>query len=70
MQVYEEGIARRMTWKSGDEEDIKKALEFFMKVTRQGWLATVKKDSGYKRVLEFKPEYLELWFIPIVEGGL
>jgi hypothetical protein len=68
MEIYEEGITKKLTWQSGDEEDVNRALEFFTKLTRQGWLA-VKKNGGYKRVLEFRPEYGELWFMPIVEGG-
>ena len=68
MEVYEEGITKKLTWQSEDEEDVNRALEFFRKLTRQGWLA-VKKNDEYKRVLEFRPEYGELWFMPIVEGG-
>lgn len=68
MEASEEGRMKRLTWDSESEGDINKALEFFMKLTRQGWLA-VKKNGEYKRVLKFKPEYRELWFIPIAEGG-
>ena len=68
MEVHEEGIARKMTWKSEDEDDVTKALQFYMKLTRQGWLAA-RKNREYHRVLEFKPEFGELWFIPITEGG-
>jgi hypothetical protein len=68
MEVYQEGITKRLTWKSEDKGDVNRALEFFMTLTRQGWLA-VKKNGEYKRVLEFKPEYGELYFMPIVQGG-
>ena len=69
MKVLEEGIAKKISWTTDDNEDVSKARSFFVELTRQGWLA-VKKNGDYKRVLEFKPEYGELMFIPLVEGGM
>jgi hypothetical protein len=68
MIIYEEGITRRLTWNREDKEDVKKAMEFFTNITKQGWLA-VKKGDGYERILEFKSQDGEICFIPIVEGG-
>jgi len=68
MKASKEGARIRLTWESGDEEDVERAKELFMKLTRQGWLAA-RRDGEYRRVLEFRPEYGELWFIPISEGG-
>jgi len=69
VKVLEEGIAKKISWTTDDNEDVSKARSFFVELTRQGWLA-VKKNGDYKRVLEFKPEYGELMFIPLVEGGM
>lgn len=68
MRASRRGERLKLTWQSEDEEDVEKAREFFMKQTRQGWLAT-RRDGECRRVLEFKPEYRELWFIPLSEGG-
>jgi len=54
----------------GDAEDVEKARMFFMKLTNQGWLAVSSARKGKpRRILEFKPEYGELCFIPLSEGG-
>ncbi len=68
MNVTEEGKHVHITWRSDDEKDVERAEEFFAKFAKQFWIAA-KKDSGYRRVIEFKPEYGELWFFPLVEGG-
>jgi len=68
MKVSKEGSRIRLTWVCEDGEDVERARELFMKFTRQGWLAA-RRDGEYKRVLEFRPDYGELWFIPISEGG-
>lgn len=68
MNVSEEGTGVHITWRSDDEEDVRKAREFFAKLARQYWIAA-RKDGGYKRVFEFEPEYGQLWFFPITEGG-
>jgi hypothetical protein len=49
------------------ENDVNKARGF-VELTRQGWLA-VKENGECKRIFEFNPEYGELLFIPLVEGG-
>lgn len=69
MKITQEGITTRLAWVIEDEEDVKSANEFFLKLTRQGWLAVRREIDGYKRILEFKPQYGELLFLPIVEGG-
>ena len=68
MKVSEENTRIRLTWETDNVEDIEKARDFFSGLTRQGWLA-VRSDGESKRVLDFRPEYGELWFIPIAEGG-
>jgi hypothetical protein len=68
MRVFKEGIRIRIIWESSDEEDVEKARDFFTKLTRQGWL-TATYDGEYRRILDFKTDYGELWFIPISEGG-
>jgi hypothetical protein len=68
MDVFEEGNRIRISWERTDEEDVNKAREFFEKLTRQSWIAASKQQE-YRRILEFKSEYGELWFIPISEGG-
>jgi len=68
MKVEKEGVRIRVTWESQNEEDVRKAGEFFANLTKQGWLAA-RKNGEYRRVLEFTPKYGELWYIPIAEGG-
>ena len=68
MNTSREGARIRLIWERGDGEDVEKARAFFVKLTRQGWLAA-RRDGEYKRVLEFKSDYGELWFIPLSEGG-
>jgi hypothetical protein len=68
MNVCEEGTQVHIAWRSDDEEDVRKAEQFFTKLARQCWIV-VKKDGEFKRVFEFKAAYEELWFFPIVEGG-
>jgi len=68
VKVSEEGTRIKIMWRSDDSEDIERAQAFFLKLTRQGWLA-VKINSELRRILEFKPDYGELLFIPLIEGG-
>lgn len=68
MKVTEEGSRKRITWDRNDARDVAEARDFFTKLTRQGWLAATREGT-FKRALDFKPEYSELWFIPISEGG-
>jgi len=60
-----------LAWERDDAGDIEKAKTFFTKLTRQGWFAvSVSRDkSKLRRILEFKPEYGKLCFIPLSEGG-
>ena len=71
LNVSREGKKTRLTWEKTDPEDVEKARTFFTKLTRQGWLAVpVSRRTGeVKRILEFKPEYGELCFMPLSEGG-
>lgn len=68
MNVREDGKRVHIIWRTDDEEDVRKAKELFAKLASQFWIAA-KKNGGYKRVLEFNPEYKELWFFPLAEGG-
>jgi len=68
MNVSEEGTCVHITWRSDDEEDVRKAREFFANLARQCWIAA-KKNGEYERIFEFEPEYGQLWFFPITEGG-
>lgn len=68
MKVSREGAKIILEWSVEDDEDVKKAREFFIKLTRQGWFAAVH-DGIFRRVLEFREEYGKLWFIPLSEGG-
>jgi hypothetical protein len=68
MQTLRVGSRIRLTWESSNGRDVNEAREFFSRQTRQGWLAA-RRNSEYKRVLEFNPEHGELWFIPLSEGG-
>lgn len=68
MQVHEEGTRIRLTWETENEDDVEKARDHFTKLTRQCWVAA-RKNGELRRILEFKPEYGELWFIHISEGG-
>lgn len=70
MHVSEEGTKIILAWVRGDAEDVEKARMFFTKLTNQGWLAVSSARKGKpRRILEFKPEYGELCFIPLSEGG-
>jgi len=71
MNTSKEGTKIILAWERDDAEDIEKAKTFFAKLTRQGWFAVpVSGDkSKLRRILEFKPEYGKLCFIPLSEGG-
>ena len=71
MNASKEGTKIILAWERDDAEDIEKAKTFFTKLTRQGWFAAcVSRDkSKLRRILEFKPEYGKLCFIPLSEGG-
>ncbi|MGD0331279.1 MAG: hypothetical protein ABSB40_12690 [Nitrososphaeria archaeon] len=68
MKTSKEGSKIKLMWKSSDPEDVDKAKVFFTNLTRQGWFAATCADK-LERVLEFKPGYKELFFIPPSEGG-
>jgi len=68
VNVSKVGSEILLTWENEDAEDVEKAREFFIKLAKQGWLAA-RRNSGFQRILEFEPEYGELWFIPLSEGG-
>jgi len=68
MDILKEGTKIVLTWRIKDAEDVEAAKGFFTKLTKQGWLAA-RRDGELRRILEFKPEYGELWFIPLSEGG-
>ena len=68
MKVSERGGGILLTWNKDDIKDVEKAKVFFDKQTKQGWLA-LKRNHEFQRILEFKPEYRELRFIPLSEGG-
>ena len=68
MEITKDGMLIKLSWDSGDKGDVEKAMNFFLKLTRQGWLAA-RRDDDFRRVLDFDPNYGELWFIPISEGG-
>lgn len=68
LNVSKKGIITVLTWERKDPEDVRRAREFFMKLTKQGWFAAAH-NRELRRVLEFSPEYQELWFIPVIEGG-
>ena len=71
MNISKEGTKIVLTWEREDAEDVEEARTFFTKLTRQGWFAVpVSRDKGkLGRILEFEPEYGELCFIPLSEGG-
>jgi len=71
LKISKEGTKIILTWEREDAEDVEKAKTFFTKLTRQGWFAVpVSRDKGkLRRILEFEPEYGELCFIPLSEGG-
>jgi len=68
VNVSRKGANIILAWDRGDPEDVEKAESFFAELTRQGWLAA-RRENKLQRVLTFKPEYGELWFIPLSEGG-
>lgn len=68
MNVTRDDVNIRLTWKSEDPEDVEAARSFFLKLTNQGWLAA-RLTTGFRRILTFKPELEEIWFIPVSEGG-
>jgi len=68
VNISKESAKIKLTWRRENAEDIEKAREFFMNLTKQGWLAT-RRNGRLQRILEFKPEYEELLFLPVSEGG-
>jgi hypothetical protein len=68
MKASKEGARVKLIWNTIDAEDIEEAEAFFVKLTKQGWLA-LKFEGKYSRVVEFIPDLGELWFIPLSEGG-
>ncbi|MEM2129001.1 MAG: hypothetical protein QXZ70_00225 [Candidatus Bathyarchaeia archaeon] len=71
MMVKREGTKILVSWQSTCMEDVEKAKEVYNNLTKQVWFAvfTSEKENNQKRVLEFKPEYEKLRFIPLSEGG-
>ncbi|MBS7615379.1 hypothetical protein KEJ18_06595 [Candidatus Bathyarchaeota archaeon] len=71
MEIKREGAKILVYWRSKCIEDVEKAKEFYSNLTREGWFAVYVSEKGnkQKRVLEFKPEYERLRFIPLSEGG-
>ncbi len=68
VNISKEGTKIILTWRIEDAKDFEEARGFFIKLTKQGWLAA-RRNGELRRILEFKPEYGELWFIPLSEGG-
>jgi hypothetical protein len=68
MKVRKEGGKITITWRKDAPEDVEKARRFFVEITKQGWLAT-SCCTEFRRILEFKPEYEEILFMPLSEGG-
>ena len=68
MKVSKKGLMVIVNWNTAETKDIEEARNFFIKLSKQGWMAA-KFNGELKRVLEFKPEYEKLWFLPIIEGG-
>ena len=71
IDVSREGAKITVEWRIDVAEDIEEAEALFKELTEQGWLAVLVSTSGAgsQRVLEFKPEYGRLRFIPLSEGG-
>ena len=71
LNISKEDTKIRIAWEKADAKDVEKARTFFTKLTRQGWLPVPVsgRTDGLRRILEFKPEYGELCFIPLSEGG-
>lgn len=68
MEITDQGSKKRMIWDINDPSEIREAHSIFSRYVRQGWIAAVR-DEELKRVLVFKSDYGEIWFIPLVEGG-
>ena len=68
LNISKKGVRVFLTWKKEDPRDVARAKRFFVKLTRQGWIAA-KYNGELTRVLEFMPEYEELLFMPLIEGG-
>jgi len=68
LNITKENTKITIKWAIEDIEDVEKARKYFMKLIRQGWIAT-KRNNKLQRILEFKPEHRELLFIPLSEGG-
>jgi len=68
LDVSREGSRIVIRWVPEDPIEVEEARRFFVRLTREGWLAA-KHNGELRRILEFKPEYGELWFIPLSEGG-
>jgi len=71
LKVKREGTRISITWRNTSTDDVEKARELYVKLTKEGWLATLtsKDENKQQRILEFKPEYESLLFIPLSEGG-
>jgi len=71
LKVKREGAKVIVTWQRTNVEDVEKAKELFVKLTREGWLAFLflGDENHQQRVLEFNPEHGRLRFIPLSEGG-
>ena len=68
MKTSRKGSKIILEWVLKTSKTLGKVEGFFVKLTRQGWLAAVN-NGALRRVLDFKAEYGRLWFIPLSEGG-
>ncbi len=71
IDVSREGAQITVEWRTDLAEDMEEAKTLFKELAKQGWLAVLVSPDGLgsQRVLEFKPEYGKLRFVPLSEGG-
>jgi len=71
INVSRKGARITVEWAVDDVGDVERARELFSDLTRQGWLAVLvlPSDRNDRRILEFKPDYGRLRFVPLLEGG-
>jgi hypothetical protein len=66
----EQGANILIIWNVDDEDDVEKAKQTYLSLTRQGWLAAARNsENEFQRILGFTPIAGEMLFIPFSEGG-
>ena len=59
----------RLTWRTGDADEIARAEETFQTYLQKGWLAIGEGPGPKKQIFTFNPDLEKIVLAPLVMGG-